>query len=335
MTYTKFHKSKDGYNLEDGCKLEVTDHRKSKHDSVLDFNSRETSDSDSESCFSQTDMKETADAHVNSSKRKHSDSYNDSECESNMSTDAENRLVIDCSDSDRNSKISPGSDGKKMSQKSTQNNNVEEDTRVTRSKARLMGKMSYVNQSLGQKPVQSVANRDHEKDNMCVYEETCKTSNGSDLEKLLKNVSCFDTEDNTPYLEVTNRVSEDAIGPESEHIGSCSINKSAGNQQDSSAGKSCSAEKLTNVDTKAKEGKMKDAGLIGSSPPGCNISYRLWKLSKAEGHPNDRKEGFVKGDSTNHEIKVLVRCKVDGHKVNVEYCIKCKFFPFLELYLKI
>jgi hypothetical protein len=299
--------------------MEGEDHTESKLNTVLDSDTRETPDSDIESHFSKTEIRGSADAHVNSSKRKHSESYNDSECESDMSTDTENRLVMDCSDSDRNSKTPTKSGGKKMSLKSAQNNNFEEDTRVTRSKARLMEKMSYVNQSLGQKPIQFVANKDHEMDSKNLYKDTCKASDDSDLEKSLRNVrpsGCFDTKENTSYSEVTNKMSVVTVRPEDEHIGSCSFSMSTKNQQDFSANKSCSAQKLTDVDTKAQEEKMKVAGL-NVSTPGFNMSYRLWKLSKDEGHLDDRKEGFLKGDFTNHEIKVLVRCKVDGHKVNV------------------
>jgi hypothetical protein len=267
-----------------------------------------------ESYFSKSEMKGSADVHINSSKRRHSESSSNNECESNLSTDTEDRLVIDCSDSDSNFKTPIKSHGKKMSLRSPQNNNFAEDTRVTRSKARLMEKMSYINQSLGHKPVQFVANKDHDIDkNLC--EDTCKTSDGNDLKKSLRLSGCFDTGQNTLSSEVASKMYEDTVRPTDEHIESCSSNMDARNKH-FSADKSCCDQKVTDIGAEAQEDEIKIAG-SNASTPGFNMSYRLWKLSKEDGHLDDRKEGFLKGDCTNHEIKVLVRCKVDGHKVNV------------------
>ncbi|XP_021932865.1 little elongation complex subunit 2-like isoform X1 [Zootermopsis nevadensis] len=307
----------------DDFKVEGTGHTESKHNS--DFNTIETSDSDDELRFSKTETKESTDGHVNSLKRKHSESCNDSDCESDMSTDTENRLVIDCSDSERNSKTPVGKN------KCAQNNNVEDDSRVTRSKARLIEKMSYVNQSLGHKPVQFVTNKEYEIDNKNLREDTCKTFDGNDLEKSLKNVrlsGCFDSKDYTLDSEVANKMSHDTVRPEEEHVESWSINKSTRIDQEFPANEPGSAQKLIDVDAEAQDA-MKVAGL-NVSTPGFNVSYRLWKLSKDEGHPDDRKEGFLKGNCASHEIKVLVRCKVDGYKINYNKLQRFCVVPKME-----
>jgi hypothetical protein len=285
--------------------MEGVDDTKSKRNSTLDSNAWESSESDGELNFSKTKVKESVGAPVNSLKRKHSTGYSNSECESDVSTNSENRLVIDCSDSDRSpEKKSPRSSGKNISLKSAKNNNVEEDTRVTRSKAELIAEVLSVNQSLGQKPVQFVADRGHEID--MSSEDTPETTDGSKLEKSVKNVrqsDSFNIKENTSYSEVTNKVSVGTVVPN--HIESC-----------------------INTSVRHQEKKSKEAALILSTP-GCNVSYRLWKLSKDEGHLNDQKEGFLKGDCSNREIKVLVRCKVDGYEVN--FCIYgMNSFPFLK-----
>jgi hypothetical protein len=264
-------------------------------ESKLDCDPGETAEAD----CPRSEAEDPPDVSSSSLKRKCSDS------ESDMSTDAENRLVIDCSDSDRMSQniSSPtGGGGKNVPLKSSQNNNVQ-DIRITRSKAMLLAKMSYVNQTLCQKPMQSVTNRDHEMDNMSC-EDTPKSSDSSDLGKLLENVTssgCSGIKENTSCSEVTNKMSEDTAMLKEDHATSMSIR----NPHD------CSA-----VDAEEQEKRTRGTGLNPPSP-GFNVSYRLWKLSKDEGQPGDRKEGFLKGDYSNREIKVLVRCKVDGHEVNI------------------
>lgn len=234
---------------------------------------------------SRSEVEDPPDVSANSFKSKHSNSA----YESDVSTDAEDRLVIDSSED-----IS-------MPRKSSQKSNVE-NVRITRSKARLLAKMSYVNQSLFQKPMQS--NGDHDMDNMSFCEDTRsspKTTDSSDLGKSLENVTSLGfsgTKETTSCSEVTNKM------PEDDHT----TNMSVRSQYE------CSA-----VDADKKEKQDKEASLTGFTPPGpwFNVSYKLWKLSKDEGHTGDRKEGFLKGDYSNREIKVLVRCKMDGCEVNI------------------
>jgi hypothetical protein len=191
---------------------------------------------------------------ADSLKSKHSDS------------DGEARLVIDCDDSNR---VSPNS----KHLKSSQQPNVGS-VRITRSKTRSLADVSYVNQTVCQKPVQS--NREHEVDNKSFLED-----------------SRTDTKEYTLCSEVTNKMCEDSVVPEDGHRGECSA-----------------------VDAEERERQTREVGFTPLGP-GFNVSYRRWKLRKAEANADDWKEGFLKGDHSNREIKVLVRCKVDGCEVNV------------------
>jgi len=92
---------------------------------------------------------------------------------------------------------------------------------------------------------------------------------------------------------------------------SYSVHISIGNKQDCCANQQCSAQELSEEEqTKMKREEFNLSNL------GLNVSYWLWKLCKDEGHLEDRKEGFLKGECPNGEINVLVRCKVDGHRVS-------------------
>jgi hypothetical protein len=152
---------------------------------------------------------------------------------------------------------------------------------MTRSKTSLLVKMLYVNQSLCQKPMQS--NRDHQMDNKSFSEDTRTGTN-----------------ENSPCSEVANKMYEDTAVPEEGH----DTGMSTRNQGE------CSG-----VNTEERERQTRE---LGSTPmgPGFHVSYKLWKLSKDEGHTDDWKEGFLKGDQNNREIKVLVRCKVDGCEIH-------------------
>ncbi|XP_023703080.1 little elongation complex subunit 2 isoform X2 [Cryptotermes secundus] len=245
-----------------------------------------------------------ADVSANTCKGKHSSR----ECESDVSTDAEDRLVID---SGENTSIPTEGGVKNVPLKSSQKSDVES-IRITRSKARLLAKMSYVNQSLCQKATQS--HRECDLDNTFFCEDTPRTTNNIDLGKSLENVTSLGysgTKENTSCSEVTNKMSEDIIVPE-DHTTTTSVRT----QYERCA-----------VDADKKEKQKKEAGLTGFTPPGpgFNVSYKVWKLSKDEGHTGDWKEGFLKGDNSNREIKVLVRCKVDGCEIKDKkiqrYCV--------------
>lgn len=258
-------------------------------ESKLLYDAGETAEAD----CPRSETEDPADVFANSLKSKNSNS----EYESDVSTDAEDRLVIDSSE---NIIIPTGGGAKNVPLKSSQKNNVE-NIRITRSKARLLAKMSYVNESLCQKPMQS--NGDRDMDNISFCEDTPKTTGSSDLGKSLENVTSLDysdTKENTSCSVVTNKMPEDIVVPEDDHA----TNMSVRNHEFE-----CSA-----VDAEKKGKQTREAG---STPPapGFNVSYKLWKLSKDESHTDDRKEGFLKGDYSNREIKVLVRCKVDGCEI--------------------
>lgn len=233
----------------------------------------------------------------------------DNECESGVSTDDENRLVIDCSDMEGRSnekKCAPVRNGREsVSQKLSENNNVE-DSRVTRSKARLL----YANQSVGENSTRFAANEDCEMDSTSSCKDAPEATDGNGLEKSLGDVmlpSSFDATESTLCSEVCDSVDV--------RQGNCtrsySVNVSIGNQQDCCASKQCSAQELLEEEqTKMKREEFNLSNL------GSNVSYRLWKLCKDQGHLEDRKEGFLKGECPNREINVLVRCKVDGHRVS-------------------
>jgi hypothetical protein len=181
---------------------------------------------------------------------------------SGCESDGEARLVVDCDDSDRTSPNSkPSGDVQNVHLKSSQQTIVEH-VCMTRSKTRLLARLSRVDRTAA--------------DNEASSEHT-RT----------------DTEENAPCSDVTNKMYEDSVVRDDGHQGECSA-----------------------VD--AEEGE-RQTGEVGSTAmgPGVNVSYRLWKLRKDEGHADDWKEGFLKGDHSNREIKVLVRCKVDGCEVNV------------------
>ena len=231
----------------------------------------------------------------------------DNECELDISTDDESRLVIDCSDMDgrSNEKCAPVRSGRKgVSQKLSENNNVE-DSRVTRSKARLL----YVNQSVGEKSTQFATNEDCEMDSTSSCKDALEAADGCGLEKSLNVMvpSSFDATESTQCSEVSDSVAV----PKGDCMRSYSVNMRVGNKQDCCASKQCSAQELS----EEEQTKMKKEE-FNLSNPGFNVSYRLWKLCKDEGHLQDRKERFLKGECSNREINVLVRCKVDGHRVS-------------------
>lgn len=244
-----------------------------------------------------SEAEDPPDISANTCKSEHSNS----ECESDVSTDAEDRLVID---SGENTSIHTEGRAKNVPLKSSQKSDVES-TRITRSKARLMAKMSYVNQSLCPKPTRS--NRECDTDNTFLCGDTPRTTDSSDLGKSLENVTSLGysgTKENTSCSEVTNKMSEDIVVPEDDHTTTTSVRT----QYERCA-----------VGADKKKKQTKEACLTGFTPPGpgFNVSYKLWKLSKDEGHTGGRKEGFLKGDYSNREIKVMVRCKVDGCEVNI------------------
>jgi hypothetical protein len=237
-------------------------------------------------------------------KREHSDNKQ----ESDVSTDDENRLVIDCSDVDgrSNKKCTPVRNGRKTI---SQNNN-DENSRVTRSKAKLIAKMLYINKSVGEKPAQFVANEDCEMDSTSSCKDAPEPTDSSGSEKTLEDgmrPSSFDVTGNT----LCSEVSDSAAVPKGECTRSYGVNISIGNKQDCCISKHCSAQEMS----EEEQTKMKNVK-FNLSNPDFNISYQLWKLCKGEGHLEDRKEGVLKGECPNREINVLVRCKVDGHKVS-------------------
>jgi hypothetical protein len=233
----------------------------------------------------------------------------DNECESGVSTDDENRLVIDCSDMEGRSnekKCTPVRNGRKsVSQKLSENNNVE-DSRVTRSKARLLS----ANQNVGENSTRFAANEDCEMDSTSSCKDAPEATDGSGLEKSLGDVmvpSSFDATESTLCSEVCNSV----VMPQGDCMRSYDVNISKGNKQDCYASQQCSAQELSEEEqTKMKREEFNLSNL------GLNVSYRLWKLCKEEGQLEDRKESFLKGECPNREINVLVRCKVDGHRVS-------------------
>jgi len=127
--------------------------------------------------------------------------HNDNECESGVSTD-ENRLIIDCSDMEGRSnekKCAPVRNGRKsVSQKLSENNNVE-DSRVTRSKARLL----CANQRVGENSRWFAANEDRKIDITSSCKDAPEGTDGSGLEKSLGDVvvpSSFDATESTLLL---------------------------------------------------------------------------------------------------------------------------------------
>lgn len=233
----------------------------------------------------------------------------DSECESGVSTDDENRLVIDCSDMEGRSnekKCAPVRNGRKsVSQKLSEHSNVE-DSRVTRSKARLL----YANQSVGENLTRLAANEDCEMEGASKCKDAPEATDGSGLEKSLGDVmvpTSFDTTESTLCSEVCDSVDV----PQGDCMRSNSVNISIGNKQDCCSSQQCSAQELSEEEqTKMKRKEFNLSNL------GLNVSYRLWKLCKDEGHLEDRKNVFLKGECPDREINVLVRCKVDGHRVS-------------------
>jgi hypothetical protein len=206
-----------------------------------------------------------------------------------VSADGEDRLVIDCSDYDS---VSAGDVEKNVPLKSPQDNNVT-DVCMTRSKARLLAKMSYVNESLCQKPAQSMGS-----ESLC--EDSPKTTDSSGLEKSLEagtSLGYFGTAESTPCSDGTNRMSEDTVVPAS----GVSVRRQS----------ECSA-----ANAHERERQTGDVGLTAAGA-GSNVSYKLWKLTKDKDHTNDSREVLLKGDHSNREVKVLVRCKVDGSEVNI------------------
>lgn len=236
-------------------------------------------------------------------KREHSDD----ECESDVSTDDENRLVIDSSDTEERSnkkKYAPVRNCRKsVSQKLSENNNVE-DSCVTRSKARLR----HASQSVGENLTRFASNEDCEMDSPSSCKDAPEATDVSGLEKSLGDVmmpSSFDATESTLCSEVSDNVDV----PQGDSMRSYSVNISTGNKQ-ACASQHCSAQELSEEEqTKMKREEFSLSNL------GLNVSYRLWKLCK-DGHLEDRKEGFLKGECPNREINVLVRCKVDGHRVS-------------------
>ena len=233
----------------------------------------------------------------------------DNECESGVSTDDENRLVIDCSDMEGRSnekKCAPVRNGRKsVSQKLSDSNNVEE-SRVTRSKARLL----FANQNVGENSTRFTANEGCEMDSTSSCKVALEATDGIGLEKMLGDVmvpSSFDATESTLCSEVCNNVDV----PQGDCTRSYSVNICIGNKQECCATQQCSAQELL----EEKQTKMKREE-FNVSNLGLNVSYRLWKLCKDEGHLEDRKGGFMKGECPNREINVLVRCKVDGHRVS-------------------
>jgi hypothetical protein len=232
----------------------------------------------------------------------------DNECESGVSTDDENRLVIDCSDMEGRSsekKCAPVRNVRKsISRKLSENNNVE-DSCVTKSKARLL----YANQRVGENSTRFAENEDCEMDSTSSCKDAPEATDGSGLEKSLGDVmvpSSFDAKESTLCSEVCDSVDV----PQGNCTRSYSVNISIGNKEDCCASQQSSAQELS----EEEETKMKRE--FNLTNLGLNVSYRLWKLCKDEGHLEDRKEGFLKGECPNREINVLVRCKVDGHRVS-------------------
>jgi hypothetical protein len=126
----------------------------------------------------------------------------DNECESGVSTDDENRLVIDCSDMEGRSnekKCAPVRNGRKsVSQKLSENINVE-NSRVTRSKARLL----CANQRVGENSRWFAANEDRKIDITSSCKDAPEGTDGSGLEKSLGDVvvpSSFDATESTLLL---------------------------------------------------------------------------------------------------------------------------------------
>lgn len=234
--------------------------------------------------------------------------HNENECESSVSTDDENRLVIDCNDMEGRSnekRYAPVRNGRKsISQKMSENNNVE-DSRVTRSKARLL----YANQGVGENSTWFAANEDCERDSTSSCKDAPEATDGSGLEQSLGDVMVprsVDATESTMCSEVCDSVDVS----QGDSMRSYRANISIGNKQDCFANQQCSAQELS----EEEQTKMKRE--FNLSNLGLNVSYRLWKLCKDEGHLENHKEGFLKGECPNREINVLVRCKVDGHRVS-------------------
>jgi hypothetical protein len=128
------------------------------------------------------------------------------------------------------------------------------------------------------------------------------------------------TNDNSPCSEVTNKVYEDIVVREDGHDTSMSIR----NQGE------CSS-----VDTEERERETRELGL---TPIGLDshVSFKLWKLSKDEGHTDDWKEGFLKGNQNNREVNILVRrkldgCEIKGNKIQ-RFCIVPKIEYQTDMY---
>jgi hypothetical protein len=233
----------------------------------------------------------------------------DNACESGVSTDDENRLVIDCSDTDR------GSDDKKCAsvrkgrnsatRKVSENDNVC-DSRVTRSKARLL----YSNQSVDEKLTAFAASGDCEMDSASSCKDASEAVGGSGLGKSLGDVTVrgsFGATESTLCSEVSDSVAVSQADRARSH----SVDISTGDGQDCRAGQQRSAQEPSQGEKnkpKREEFNLADSGI--------NVSYRLWKMCKDEVGLEDRKESFLKGECPNREINVLVRCKVDGHRVS-------------------
>ncbi|KAJ9575755.1 hypothetical protein L9F63_007401, partial [Diploptera punctata] len=70
----------------------------------------------------------------------------------------------------------------------------------------------------------------------------------------------------------------------------------------------------TDNDIKCKEKSMDTNSEWTLPPMRSNVSYRLWKMYKDNYNKDEQKGDFLKGDHTNREIKLIVRCKTDGYE---------------------
>ncbi|XP_069683679.1 little elongation complex subunit 2-like isoform X2 [Periplaneta americana] len=257
----------------------MADTRNQAPDDASDTNSWKTTDSD-ENESSSPEMKPRITkcemtSPVNTPlKRKHNNTeLSEDECHNSDITDSEAGLVIDCSDLD----ISTTKKRSKVVKSSPVTENTEEDSRITRSKARLIAKMSSINKSLGQKPIQFVRKT--------LPDGDCETQTPRDSE------------------EVSTESSGGNLQTRSDRISMCL--RSQQHKDEKEADMSSSIKEV--------EGKVKDGGWV--PPARCtNVSYRLWKMHKHENQKEDLKDNFLKGDSNNREIKIIVRNRVDGHQ---------------------
>ena len=65
--------------------------------------------------------------------------------------------------------------------------------------------------------------------------------------------------------------------------------------------------------------RSSEAGVSGcddlSGPYKRNVSYMVWRMHKDDSNTTGLKGNLMKGDNTNHEIKLLIRCKADAQEV--------------------